>query len=255
MTQSRDGMPPALLLAAGVGRRLGDMTAALPKALIEVHGETLLERSLRALEAAGFREGLIVTGHAAATVDSYLEQRRGSIHVRSVFNPRFAEANNIVSLLVAGEFLQDGFCLLNTDIIFEPSVLVDVFAAGDGAWLVVDGDEPLGAEEMKVQVDHAGRMTRINKKLPPETSVGEYIGIVRFDAHGARLVLDAASRLVAEGGTNLYYEDAMDSAATELQAQLIPTRRRLWTEVDDLADYERAQRVGAALDENVAARL
>ena len=248
MTQSSDRLPPALLLAAGVGRRLGHMTERLPKALIEVNGVALLERSLLALEAAGFTDALIVTGHASAAVDQFLEKRAGAMRVRPVFNPRFAEANNIVSLLAAAEFLQQGFVLMNTDIIFDPSLLADVRGAGGGVWLVVDTDEPLGAEEMKVELDGAGCMRRISKKLNAETSVGEYIGIVRFDAPGAQVVLQAAESLVAAGGTDLYYEDAMDSAATELRARLISTRRRRWTEIDDMADFERAQRVAAALD-------
>ena len=221
---------------------------AMPKSLLEVNGLPLLERSLRALEAAGFADAIIVTGHAAPILDGFVERRSGDIRVRTVFTPSFAQTNNIVSLLAAGEWLRQGFCLLNTDIIFDASVLVDVRARSEGVWLVVDGDEPLGAEEMKVELDAGGRVRRISKNLDPQASYGEYIGIVRFDAHGADVVLREAEALVAAGNTDLYYEDAIDRAAAELEARIIATDRRAWTEVDDVADYERAQRVASTLD-------
>ena len=248
MTESIDRLPIALVLAAGLGRRLGDMTTALPKALIELNGISLLERTLRALEAAGFHEALVVTGHEATRINGFLDERKGTMHARSLFNAHFAEANNIVSLLCAADALEHGFCLLNSDIIFEPSMLADVSSSGPGTWLVVDGDEPLGAEEMKVQLDDAGFMCRINKALDPEQSAGEYIGIVRVDDVGAALILDSARRLVAEGRTNLYYEDAMDATAANLRARVIGTHGRAWTEVDDLRDYQRAQRVATEID-------
>ena len=244
--------PLAVVLAAGVGRRLGDLTAGRPKALLDVRGASLLERALRALEAAGFRDALIVTGHAAEAIDEFLGTRSGAIRTSSLFNPRFAEANNIVSLLAAADALRAGFCLLNSDIVFDPSLLADVRASGPGVWLVVDRDEPLGSEEMKVELDESGIVRRISKALDPAASVGEYIGIVRFDEPGTRVVLETARRLVAAGGTDLYYEDAMDGAAALLQARIIGTTGRGWTEVDDLADYQRAQRVAAELDSMIA---
>jgi choline kinase len=99
---------------------------------------------------------------------------------------------------------------------------------------------------MKVEVDDAGAVTRISKTLSPATSIGEYIGIVKFDARGAATVLESARRLVRDGGEQLYYEDAIDRAAAELMARLVFTRGEPWTEIDDEADYRRALGVAPA---------
>ena len=243
-----DREAPALILAAGVGRRLGSLVAGIPKAMVELDGRPLLGRTLAALEACGWREAIIVTGHAHEAIDDFIRGRRGRIAVRTVHNRRYAETNNIVSLLAAEDHLANGFCLLNSDIVFGTAILRDVLAHDTGVWLAVDAEETLGAEEMKVEVDEASIVRRISKNLPPATSLGEYIGIAKFDAPGAATVLESARRLVRDGGEGLYYEDAIDRAAAELGARPLFTRGVPWTEIDDEADYRRAIRVADVLD-------
>jgi L-glutamine-phosphate cytidylyltransferase len=240
--------PTAVILAAGLGRRLGEHTTALPKALIDLHGKTLLERSLTALAAAGFQRACIVTGHCAESIDEMIAARNFGLETVTRFNPDYATANNIVSFLTVADIVEQGCVLLNSDIVFDRSIAVDVASAGPGTWLVVDSDEPLGAEEMKVTLDGEGRVTRVNKVLDPAQSVGEYIGITRFDADGGRKCIDSARQLVAAGQRDLYYEHAIDAVAVELGARIIPTRRRLWTEIDDEADYQRGLREAGQLD-------
>lgn len=244
--------PPVVILAAGKGERLGMLTAQRPKAMLDVGGGPLLGRALSALEGAGFERALIVAGHAADVIDAFLQTWSGAIGRRVVHNLRYAVTNNIVSLLTASDELGHGFCLMNSDIIFEPGILHDLRTRDRGVWLVVDRDEPLGDEEMKVEATAAGLVRRISKRLPPDQCIGEYIGIARFDARGASAVVEAARRLVAGGGEHLYYEDAIDAAAPLLKARMLFTDRRPWTEVDDLADYERARRVAAQIDQAAA---
>jgi choline kinase len=239
---------PAVILAAGVGRRIAARTNGGPKALLELRGRTLLDRSLDALAAAGFEEVMVVTGHAADAVRASLARRPSGMAITERWNPDYATANNIVSAMTVDGAVSGGFCLLNCDIIFDPSILVDVAALDSGSWLVVDGDEPLGDEEMKVELGGQGVLTRISKLLDPATSVGEYIGICRFDAAGAAALMASAGRLIAAGSVNLYYEDAMDAAAGALGMRVAWTRRRAWTEIDDDNDYERALLVAAELD-------
>ena len=237
-----------MILAAGVGRRLGEHTIDRPKALVDLNGRTLLARSLTALAAAGFERAEIVTGHFAETIDRLIAGRDFGIEAVTRFNPDFATANNIVSFLTVADVVERGCVLMNSDIVFDSSILVDVAAANEGTWLVVDGDEPLGQEEMKVTVDGAGCITRVNKLLDPADSVGEYIGITRFDAEGGRRCIASARHLVDAGQRDLYYEHAIDAVAVGLGARLLPTRMRLWTEIDDEVDYRRGLLAAAALD-------
>jgi choline kinase len=239
---------PAVILAAGLGRRIAQRTNGGPKALLDLRGRSLLERSLDALAAAGFGDVIVVTGHAADVVRPIIAAPRGPLRVTERWNPDYATTNNIVSVLSVADDVTDGFCLLNSDIVFDPSILVDVATLDTGAWLVVDGDEPLGDEEMKVQLDDRGILRRINKSLDPSSSAGEYIGICRFDRPGAAGLMASARRIVEGGETSLYYEDAMDRAAEQLALRPAWTHLRAWTEVDDEADYERALQVADQLD-------
>ncbi|MFL5777876.1 MAG: NTP transferase domain-containing protein [Chloroflexota bacterium] len=241
-------MVPAVILAAGLGQRVAARTNGAPKALLEVNGRTLLERQLDALESAGFRDVIVVTGYGADHIRRALPRTGSSLSITERWNPDYATANNIVSALTVSDVVGDGFCLLNSDITFDPSILRDVAARDVGNWLVVDGDEPLGPEEMKVVLDNRGVLTRISKRLEPEASVGEYIGICRFDGAGAATLMASGRRLVDSGAVHLYYEDAIDAAATELAMRPSWTQKRAWTEVDDDDDYQRAVRVAMALD-------
>ena len=239
---------PAVILAAGLGKRLSSLTNGGPKALLELNGRTLLDRAIDALREAGYTEVIVVTGHAAERIRPALAAAPKGMTLVERWNPDYATANNIVSILAAADAVSDGFTLLNCDITFDASILRDVAALATGNWLVVDGDEPLGQEEMKVALDDQGRLTRISKLLDPTTSVGEYIGICRFDAEGTATLLASARRLVQAGSTDLYYEDAMDAAAADLAMRVSWTRNRAWTEIDDEADYRRALQVAAQLD-------
>jgi choline kinase len=240
-------LPVAVILAAGAGRRLAPMTDDRPKPMVEIDGEPILRRMLAGLAGAGFSDIVIVTGHRAELIDDFLDVNAGGLEIRRLRNPDYATTNTVGSFAFAGDVLGDGFCLLNGDLVFDPTILDDVAGAGPGVHLVTDLDEPLGDEEMKVQLDENGYAIRISKGLPSGLGVGEFTGISRFDAGAAAHMIDAARRLVAEGQATAYYEDAFNRVASSIRANVLPTRGRAWTEIDDLVDYERAVSVVRSL--------
>lgn len=208
--------------------------------MVEIDGDPILRRMLDSLAESGFREVAIVTGHRAELIDAFVDAHPSPLRIQRIRNPDYATTNTVGSFAFAADLLRDGFCLLNGDLVFDPSIIDDLAAAGPGVHLVTDLDEPLGDEEMKVQLDERGCAIRISKVMPSQLGIGEFTGISRFDAVPAGLMIDAARGLVAEGRGSAYYEDAFNLVANSMRATLLPTRGRAWTEIDDLADYERA---------------
>lgn len=135
----------AIIMAAGTASRFAPLSYEKPKALIEVHGEVLIERQIRQLREAGINEIVIVTGYKAEQFE-YLKDKYGVILVH---NPDYLTRNNNASIYVAREYLKnsyicssDNFFLSNP---FEPNVDESYYSAvymeGEtGEWCISEDD-------------------------------------------------------------------------------------------------------------------
>lgn len=114
----------ALLLAAGMGKRLGKYTEGQTKCMVRVGGKTLLEHAADALRAAGIRKLTIVVGHAAQGLMDFARERLSDLELRFIENRDYAVTNNIYSLYLARDVLAaDDTILLESDLIFEPQLI------------------------------------------------------------------------------------------------------------------------------------
>ena len=115
----------AVVLAAGVGRRMQPLTVGGHKALLPVAGMTILGRIVDGLECMDLRRATIVTGWKAEDVERFLVERAPSFEVNFVNNPQYAETNNIVSLALALDSIEldTDVALIECDLLFDPSLL------------------------------------------------------------------------------------------------------------------------------------
>jgi choline kinase len=229
-----------VVLAAGRGRRLGALTDDRPKCLLAVGDSTPLGLLLDQLDTRRVGRVVLIVGHARERIHDFVAARPGRIPVVEVFNPRYDDANNIVSAALARPYADRGFVLVNSDVICDPGILGEALDGGEESFLVVDPALPPRAEAMKVRYQ-GGRLAAIGKGLDPAASDGEYIGIARFDPPGARAFLAAADRLIAKGGEGEWYEAAIGEACRQHPFGQRSTRGRAWIEIDDPADLERAR--------------
>lgn len=230
---------PVVILAAGRGSRLGELTADLPKCMIEVGGRSLLERQIdRVREFRSLSPVVVVTGFAREKVMS-----RFGDGIVECLNSKWAEANNIVSLATAADagWLDGGFILFNSDVLFDGGILEALVDFPKPCALVVDDSQPLGEEEMKVVVDASGRIVKIAKSLDPALSTGEYIGMAKFDEAGAAGLKKSLCRLIGQKRTGDWYEAAFQDLFAFVDVYPCSTRGLPWTEVDTPEDLQQAR--------------
>jgi choline kinase len=231
-----DGMDaplPAVYLAAGEGRRLRPHTDERPKAMLELGGQTLAERALRTLRAAGVREIVAVTGHRADSFDALghlIDERR--------HNARYAEANNVLSLWCARDVVSRGCYVVNSDVLFEEAIAHRLVEAR-GSALLCSSSHGVDQESMKA-VSEDGRLVRLTKDAPAEPNP-EYIGLARIDPADGPLLSDVLERFVDEGRLGVYYEDALEELARARKVRVEPVDGLAWIEIDDGDDLARAR--------------
>ena len=114
----------AMMLAAGMGKRLGRYTKDNTKCMVPVSGETLLERACDALKTAGINKLILVTGYREESLIKFAKEKIKDIDLVFVSNPDYNTTNNIYSLYLAKDYLcEDDTILLESDLIYEKDLI------------------------------------------------------------------------------------------------------------------------------------
>jgi choline kinase len=224
-----------VILAAGRGARLGARAEGLPKCLLQVGGEPLLERQLRILAEAGASPVLAVVGYAADLVRDALRDR-----AETILNPRYATTNSLYSLWLAREWIQGPVLVMNSDVLFDRELVELLLKAGPDH-LAYDSSSGRAPEHMKVRFEE-GRVADLSKALPREQSGGENVGLVYLGGSTARRVLEKAGELVARNGENLFWAEALRRVLGETPVRGVDVAGVPWIEIDCPYDLDRARR-------------
>lgn len=239
-----------MVLAAGAGRRLRPYTDTLPKTLVPVRGEdTVLDIALHNLAAVDLRDVVVVVGYAADAVrerQASLERRYG-VRLTLVFNDKAEIWNNAYSMWCAREEMAEGVLMVNGDTVHPVAVEETLLAArGPELLLAADVHKRLAEEEMKMQVDESGHLSRITKLMDPASAMGEYIGASLIEASMVPRLADAL-QATFERDPDLYYEDGYQELVDRgEQIALAPIPEGTpWVEVDNHDDLTLARTIAA----------
>jgi choline kinase len=228
----------AVLLAAGLGSRLGTLTRQIPKALVSVGGKPLLAYAVAFARAAGADDITVVGGYGYPDVAA--EVARRGLPVRLVENQAFRDGN-LISLTAARPHVAqaDEFLLMNVDHIYRPAIAALAAAPADDVTAFVDTDRTLGDDDMKVGRDAAGRVRRIAKTLA--TWDAGYVGMTKVPRAAAARYWTAVDAALAEEGRAIHVERVLARLA---DAGTPPACRDIsghgWLEVDLPEERDRA---------------
>jgi choline kinase len=228
----------AILLAAGVGRRLGRPEPA-PKVLLEFGGRSLLDRHFEALAAAG-------VGFQAGQIEAAVRALDPPFKVTLTRNSRFTEGS-VVSLAAAGSVLRSGgtAVLMDGDVLYDHSMLRRLRDGAAENSLLVDRELEPGDEPVKLCFDDAGRIVDFRKRpANPGVWHGESVGFFRFSA-ATGLELAERCDWYVQNAPHLEYEEAIRDLmlADPGRFGAEDVTDLAWTEIDFEEDVVKAREV------------
>lgn len=248
----------AIILAAGMGKRLRELTESNTKGMIKVNGATLIERMLKQLDRENFTRIVIVIGYEGKKLQNYISTLGISTSIKYVENPIYFKTNNIYSLSLAKEILQeDDTILLESDLIFEDSVLKKIIQAKHPSLALVSKFESW-MDGTVITIDEEDNIKNfITKNQFHFEEIPFYyktVNIYKFSREFSNThyvpFLEAYCKAL---GNNEYYEQVL-KVITLLEKPEIKALRlenEDWYEIDDIQDLDIAESVFADKDEKL----
>ena len=241
----------AIILAAGMGKRLGELTCHNTKCMIRVNGKTLIERMLEQLDRLNLNKIIIVIGYKGAELKDFIYTLDTKTPIEYVTNSIYDRTNNIYSLFLAKDrMIEDDTLLLESDLIFEDRVL-DILVQDSYPNLALVAKFENWMAGTVVTLDSGHNITRfVDARHFSFAESGSYyktVNIYKFskDFSVSHYVpfLEAYCRTV---GNNEYYEQVLRvvSLIDKSALKALPLEHgESWYEIDDIQDLDIAESI------------
>lgn len=248
----------AIILAAGMGKRLKELTSNATKCMVEVNGVTMIERMLSQLEQLKLNRIVVVVGYEGEKLMKYIDTLKIHTPIVYVNNEIYYKTNNIYSLFMAKDYLvEDDTLLLESDLIFEDAVLKRLLdnpypslalVAKFESWM--DGTVVTLDEEDNIK-NFLGKKDFVFEDIPKYyKTVNIYKFSKSFSNSHYVPFLEAYSKAL---GNNEYYEQVL-KVITLLDKPEIKAERlghEAWYEIDDVQDLNIAESIFAKKEEKL----
>lgn len=240
----------AIILAAGMGKRLGELTKGNTKCMIEVGEETLISRLLHQLDQLHLQRIILVVGYKAKELREYLLNIHIQTAIEYVENTIYDKTNNIYSLYLAKDYLtKDDTLLFESDIIMEDSLIQKLIENPYPDLALVDKYESW-MDGTVVTIDEENRILRfIQNSLFKYDEIPDYyktVNVYKFSKHFSSTMyvpfLEAYCKAL---GRNEYYEQVL-RVITMLDnsgIRALPLNGEQWYEIDDIQDLDIAESI------------
>jgi choline kinase len=236
----------ALLLAAGTGSRLYPLTQNMPKCLTMVNGMSILERLVTCLNQQGFKRLVVVTGHLEHCIREFLGTQAGGMTVEYIFSPKYETTNNIYSLWMARKHIREPFLLLESDLVFDGSLLDNmrypdrIAVARMQPWMNGTTVTVNQFEQVKAfQNDAAGH---------PNDMCYKTVNIYSFSRSSWHDIAERLDQYISTDKVHDYYETVLAAMVADrsLSLQAVSFDNKPWYEIDTLADLAEAEKLFSA---------
>ena len=228
----------AVILAAGVSKRLRPYLSDKPKCMLEFEGRTLVERHLAVLRWLKVPKATVVTGYLDDILKEHCASFEG-IGVGFAHNERFTDGS-IISAVCGLKDINDDVILMDADVLYDPEIMQRLVNASGTTFLLDETSKETG-EEMMLGAK-GGRVIEIARHVGLDwDDVGETVGFFLFPRDVASKLCAFFEDYIEQGKTDIGYEDALNDFIKDEHANHINVGGLKWTEIDFAEDVERAR--------------
>ena len=233
----------ALLLAAGTGSRLYPLTRDMPKCLTEVNGVPILDRLVSSLNQQGFKRLVVVTGYLENRIREFLGNRAGNMIIDYIFSPLYETTNNIYSLWMARKIINEPFLLIESDLVFDVSLLDDMLYTDR---IAVSSMQPW-MNGSTVTVDQFNQVDAFQKSGddPADETRYKTVNICSLSLSSWRSIAERLDQYISAGRVDVYYETVFAEMVTDscLSLQAVYFDSKPWYEIDTITDLAEAEKL------------
>jgi len=229
----------AIIMAAGFGSRISEISGGRPKSFLKINNETLIERAVRLMRERGINDITVVTGYKEHLIREILPAS-----VKTLHNPLYYCTNVLASFAVGMTNLSEDFIFVHADTIFSEKILDGLISAKSTAMTLPVDFKSCVEEEMKV-VTEKGQLKTISKEIPLDLAEGEFIGVARISATILNDLKAAVKHELKEKRQfNEYFEAAIQNLVDKgIKIECMSTDSLPWVEIDFPEDYYHAKQL------------
>ena len=245
----------AVIIAAGVGSRLGELTKEIPKPLIDVNGKSIIERQVNSFRKCGINEIVIITGHK--------NHKFNLENVEYVFNPDYAEVEQAFSLLTARKQINDNVIISFGDIIFEDKILKQIMNIKSNIVIGVDHDwkksyekrmdnSPTMSDFIAIKNGKIVKLFRKSTEFDEGSIIAEFSGLFKLSFDAVKILIKTYENLEMNHSGRFHYADSLKKAkiidllqelfekGIEMEAVHLEGK---WCEIDTPQDLDLARKL------------
>lgn len=219
------------------------MTEALPKCLTEVNGVTILERLISSLNACNIDRLIVVVGHLENCIRDYLKNLNCGLQIEYVCNEKYNTTNNVYSLWVAQDLINEAFLLIECDLIFDEELLENMVKPDR---IAVSEIQPW-MNGTTVSLDSLNQVIQFHSGVDQTSSDVFYktVNMYSFSLSSWNHVKRRVEKCISHGRVNEYYEVALAELVAEekIRFKAIFFDDEKWDEIDTLEDLRRAEQL------------
>lgn len=229
----------AVIMAAGLGTRFGQMTEKMPKGFVPFMGEPMVVHSIKTLSDCGIQRIIIGTGYKKEAYEALI---RDYPQIECVFSPRYAETNSMYTLYNCREAIgNDDFILLESDLVYEKKAIIGLMSCDyESAMLITPVTK--FQDQYYVEMNEQCVLTNCSVDKNQLSVSGELVGIHKLSNKFYKRMCSEYEKIVDENPKLGYEYQLLFMSQSIMPMNVLKIENLHWYEIDDVDDLEYAEK-------------